>query len=404
MTLSRRALVASFWQKRPPNIVLLLADDFGFENLSGNGNQRWRTPHLDALAARGVRFTHAHATPLCTPTRIQLMTGQYNFRNYTEFGQLRKGERTFAHFLKDAGYVTGIAGKWQLSGAIPGTQYKGEGQLPGEAGFDEHCLWQVKRRGSRYWDPLLDVNGEQLPVAKGEFGPDRFAAFAADFFTRHRDRPFFFYYSMALTHDPFVPTPASRGATEKDKNGDDPRWFPDMVAYLDGLVGKLVAKLDELGLGENTLVVFTGDNGSPREVGGGKGGPLANGTHVPLIARWGSRTPAGRVCPDLVDTTDYFPTFAEAAGRAMPAGHPRDGRSFLPQVLGRKGKPRTEIFFHYAPRWGKFAHERWVMDHRWKLYGDGRAFEVSRDPEERTAVELPAKVKARFTAVLDRMK
>ena len=399
--------------RRKPNIVFILADDLGYECLRCNGATEYQTPRLDELAANGVRFTNAHATPLCTPSRVQLMTGKYNFRNYTEFGSLKKGERTFAHFLKEAGYVTGIAGKWQLAGAIEGMQYRGEGQMPAEAGFDEHCLWQVKRRGSRYWDPILEVNGESLPARKGEFGPDHFVRFAEDFITRHKDRPFFFYYAMALTHDPFVPTPGSKGFTEEDKNGSKPRWFGDMVHYMDTNVGRVVDRIAKLGLANDTIILFTGDNGTGRAivtqtrdgpVKGGKGGTTMTGTHVPMIARWSGRSPKGKTCGDLVDFTDVFPTFADVAGKAMPAGHPRDGRSFLPQVEGKRGTPREWIFCDYNPRWGKTQAARWVMDKRWKLYGDGRLYDLVADPSEQSPVaegtpEVKA-VAARFRKVL----
>jgi arylsulfatase A-like enzyme len=404
-------------RRRPPNLVLILADDFGYECAGANGSLDYRTPRLDALAAGGVRFTHAHSTPLCTPTRVQLMTGKYNQRNYTEFGSLPPGERTFAHLLRDAGYRTGVAGKWQLAGAIEGTNYKGVGQTPEEAGFDEHCLWQVKARGSRYWDPLLQVNGELPLVQKGAYGPDVFARFAESFIERHRERPFFFYYPMALTHDPFVPTPDSRGLAGADRSASNPRWFGDMVAHLDKIVGRVVDAVDRHDLGNDTLILFTGDNGTlPRittrtvngPVRGGKGGTTMAGTHVPLIARWKGRAPAGRVCKDLIDFTDFFPTLAAAAGARIPAAHPRDGRSFLPQVEGRRGEPREWIHCDYNPRWGESRKPaRWVMNHRWKLYGDGRFFDLREDPaEERPLAPPPPEAQStarEFDKVLARM-
>jgi len=401
-------------RRRPPNVVLILADDLGYECLRcNNPASPYRTPRLDALAASGVRFTNAHATPLCTPTRVQMMTGKYNFRNYTEFGALKKGEETFAHLLRGAGYATGIAGKWQLAGSVPGTEQRGEGQLPAEAGFDEHCLWQVKRLGSRYWNPVLDVNGKHLPAQAGAYGPDRFAQFAGEFFERHRDRPFLFYYPMALPHAPWLPTPKSGDVTDAQRREDDPRWFKDCVEYMDTLVGRLVDRLGALGLAQDTLILFAGDNGTGRPIRtataggpyqGGKGRTTVAGTHVPLIARWAGRSPKGAVCEDLIDFTDVFPTLAGAAGAPVPAAHPRDGRTFLPQITGAKGTPREWVFCDYNPRWGKAVPARWVMDKRWKLYGDGRRIDLKNDPDEQKPLKsFPAEagdVGARFEKVL----
>ena len=148
--------------------------------------------------------------------------------------------------LREAGYRTGVAGKWQLAGPVEGTAQKGEGTLPQEAGFDEHCLWQVKKQGSRYWDPVLHVNGELQPPRGGEFGPDVFTAWAEAFMERHRERPFLLYYPMALTHNPFVPTPHSKGFTQQQKQKNDPAWFAGMVAYMDHLVGRIAASVSRL--------------------------------------------------------------------------------------------------------------------------------------------------------------
>ncbi len=402
--------------RRQPNIVLIMADDLGYECLGSNGAVRYRTPHLDRLAGRGVRFTSAHSMPLCTPSRVQLMTGKYNCRNYTEFGSLRRGERTFAHHLREAGYRTGVVGKWQLAGAIEGTQYKGVGSLPEEAGFDEHCLWQVRARGSRYWHPTVQVNKELQAPRKGEHGSDVFADYAVEFIERHRGKPFFLYYPMNLTHDPFVPTPHSRAHPASAKERSDPAWFADMVAYMDHLAGRISAAVNRNGIAGDTLFIFTGDNGTHRSittetrggpVRGGKGTTTAAGTHVPLIAHWEGVSPGGVVCRDLIDFTDFFPTFAEAAGVRMPDGYPGDGRSFLPQLKGEKGHPREYVFFHYEPKWGPFAPARWAMDHRWKLYGDGRFFDLARDPFETSPpIEVPAEGRAaaaRFKEVLARM-
>ena len=183
-----------------PNIVLIMADDLGYECIGANGGESYATPVLDRMAAEGVRFEHCYAQPLCTPTRVKLMTGLSNVRNYVEFGTLEKSQTTFAHLLRDAGYATAIVGKWQLGR---------DASLPAHFGFDEHCLWQLLRRPSRYAHPGLEVNGKMVDYRSGEYGPDIVCDYACEFIERHKDGPFLLYYPMMLTHSPFVPTPDS---------------------------------------------------------------------------------------------------------------------------------------------------------------------------------------------------
>jgi len=147
-------------ENKPPNIILIMADDLGYECLGSYGSTSYKTPVLDELAATGMRFEHCYSQPLCTPSRVKVMTGKYNSRNYTVFGSLDPKETTFAHVLKKSGYATCAAGKWQLYGG-------GSGTSPEQAGFDEHCLWQVKDRGSRYSDPTVLENGTLRKSIKG---------------------------------------------------------------------------------------------------------------------------------------------------------------------------------------------------------------------------------------------
>src|SRR5688572_24807561 len=176
------ALLANVVQgaERKPNIILIMADDFGYEAVTANGGQSYQTPHLDRLAATGMRFEQCHVQPLCTPTRAQLMTGIYNVRNYVEFGLLEPKATTFAHLLKKAGYATGICGKWQLGQAK---------DLPQHFGFDESYLWQHTRRPPRYANPGLEHNGAEKDFNRGDYGPKLINDFAIDFVARHRDRP-----------------------------------------------------------------------------------------------------------------------------------------------------------------------------------------------------------------------
>ncbi len=402
----------------PPNIVLIMADDLGYEGLGCNGGTPYQTPNLDELAQTGARFTHCYSTPLCTPSRLQLMTGKYNFRNYTEFGSLRPGETTFAHLLQEAGYATCVAGKWQLAGHYEGSNYQGEGSLPGEAGFDEHCLWQVDRLGSRYWNPVIQRNGALQEGLKDRYGPDVVCDFIVDFIQRHREERFLVYYPMILTHGPFVPTPMDSPG-EQERDFGDRANFISMVAYADFLVSRIVKALDDLGLRDDTMIVFTCDNGSPRgissqmgtdTIAGGKGNTTDAGTHVPLIVNWPGQVPQDVVCDDLLDFTDFLPTLLQAAGIDPPASLAMDGRSFLPQTLGQEGDPREWVFCHYDPRWGQWSLKRFARDKRWKLYGDGAFFDLQSDPQEEHPLSVDqldgeaAEAGFKLRGVLDSMK
>jgi len=409
-----------------PNVVLIVADDLGYEGLGCNGGGSYATPNLDALAAGGVRFEHCYSQPLCTPSRVKLMTGKYNFRNYVGFGTLDPEETNFAHLLAAAGYATAIAGKWQLGGLKDAV---------GRAGFERYCLWHLQGRPSRYWKPRLMQDGHLLAAPiQDRFGPDVISDFALEFVSEERDRPFFLYYPMVLPHWPFVPTPDSpeRGSRGKgrvyDRLPGGEEYFPDMVAYLDQLVGRLVRRLDELELRDETLILFTCDNGSAitltaeldgEEVRGGKAHLTDAGTRVPLIASWPGVLPAGHVTDTLVDFSDFLPTLAEAAGAELPPDLVLDGQSFLPQMRGLPGTPREWVFCHYngRPEWVDVALEadamaekklgRFARDQRYKLYLDGRFYDVAADREERTVL-VPATAEqraahARLKAALDSM-
>lgn len=376
-------------QKEPerPNIILIMADDLGYETIGCNGGTSYQTPHLNKLAAEGVRFENAYATPLCTPTRVQLMTGKYNFRNYERFGYLNPKERTFAHLMKEAGYKTFIAGKWQLSGGK---------EAPYNFGFDHYCLWQLESGDfwSRYKDPVIYENGEKIKDVKGKYGPDYFTDFVLSSIESHQkqDGPFFIYYPMALVHDPFQPTPVDSGFDDYQIVGlNDTAYFKNMVAYMDELVGKVVQKLEELELRENTLIIFTGDNGTDRDVvsymgtqkiRGDKGYTTKAGTHVPLIISWKGNGKIGVTTEALVDFTDFLPTMAEVAGIAIPDDWIYDGQSFLHQVTGKVGYQRDWIFCDYNARGRDFPIKQYSQNRDWKLYKDGSFFHFQEDPKE----------------------
>ena len=384
--------------REKPNIILIMADDLGYECLGSDGGTSYKTPRLDSMAESGMRFDHCYAMPLCTPTRVQLMTGKYNFRNYTEFGSLKPGETTFAHLFKNAGYRTCVVGKWQLAGHYPGSHQKGKGTLPHDAGFDEHCLWQVHQRGSRYWDPIIQQNGKILTGMKDKYGPDIFLQYIQKFLKKNTKSPFFLYYPMALTHSPFLPTPDTPDWQQK-KRQNNPRYFSDMVEYMDKIVGQILDTVDKVGLAKNTLILFTGDNGTHqtiksamgnRIVRGRKGETVDGGTHVPLIASWPGVIPSGKLCSDLIDFTDFLPTLLDAADINAPADMLLDGKSFFPQLRNEKGNPREWIFCHYEPKWGRWKPARYIQSKRWKIYSDGRIFDAESDLEESQPLSLDA--------------
>ncbi|WP_186757113.1 sulfatase-like hydrolase/transferase [Echinicola salinicaeni] len=383
-----------------PNIILIMADDLGFETLGVNGSESYDTPHLDQLAEEGMNFTQCYSTPLCTPSRVQLMTGKYNFRNYIGFGLLDPKEKTFGHYLKSAGYDNFVAGKWQLYGNEYQQKLAGnkEGSLPKDAGFDDYCLWQVQQLGSRYKDPLLSSpSGDKL--YEGRFGPDIFVENIIDFIEKERESPFFVYFPMALTHDPFVPTPDNEAFADFDAQGrtNDPKYFGEMVSYMDKLLGKIFEGVESMGIAENTLIIFIGDNGTDHDVvsiqngqsiQGDKGHTTAAGTHVPMIAKWKGKIKAGTVNDNLIDFTDFVPTLLEVVGQSDDQEIFTDGISFYPQLLGKRSETRDWVFCHYAPNWGKFEDSRFVHDRSLKLYENGSIYKIDKDPMELNALEL----------------
>jgi len=372
-----------------PNVILIMADDLGHECLGTYGSKQYRTPNLDRLAAEGVRFDYAFAAPLCTPTRVMLMTGRYNHRNYTQFAQYPHGQRSFAEMLREAGYATAVVDKWQL-GQRPG---------PNELGFDEWCLFNYGQLGSpgakeRYWHPAVAANGQTVETSAKDYGPDLFLEYCQDFVRKNKNRPFFLYWAMGIPHAPYDATPDS--ADKGIRN--DIKLYPDMVAYMDKVVGKLVATVDELGLAEKTLIIFTGDNGTPhgitsklneRMIAGGKGSMKDAGTHVPFLARWKGTISPGAARRELVTLCDVYPTLAELAG--VDIGKERfDGVSLLPWMKGLSGPAREWVFMSFKsqnPRAdGKHDVSAWVRTPRWKLYSSGRLFDLEKDPLEETPV------------------
>lgn len=392
-----RAQESGITEQSRPNIILVMADDIGVECFGSYGGESYKTPELDRLAASGMRFTHCYSQPLCTPSRVKLMTGMSNVWNYSAFSVLNRSEKTFAHLLGQSGYSTAVVGKWQLLGAEHySEQFRYKGSTPEDTGFEKYCLWQIRKRGSRYWGPVINTDGRLQIYPEDNYGPEIFLNYIEEFIESHQSPdspPFFLYFPMALTHDPFLTTPFSQDRQSKDIQSN----FADMVEYMDFMMGRIARKLENTGLAENTLFLFTTDNGTlpritsiqnGRPVQGGKRLSTDAGTHVPLIAWWPGRIEAGKVSDELVDFSDFYPTLAEAAGipldvEAEAEAH-RDGLSFYKQLMGAPGPTREWIHIFAQPRPEQQGAVQFVRDQRWKLYSNGKFFDTQKDPSEQT--------------------
>ena len=380
-----------------PNIIFILADDFGLDDASCYGGDAYKTPHIDALAQAGIRFENGYCAPLCGPTRCEFITGRYAFRtggltNQSAGQPASRDEPSIARALKQAGYATCQAGKWRQMG-----------ETPGDWGFDEYITDPTA--GGWYWRKSYSENGKEVQLDKEVYYPDVTHEFAIDFIKRNKDKPFFLYYSSHLVHGPILRTPDTKPGTTEAK-----ALYADNVAYLDKQVGDLMAALDSLNLRERTLVVFAGDNGTARASGTVHGRALSGqkasmkdcGAHVPFIAAWKGTAPAGKVLRDLVDFTDLSATFADLAGARRSADVMSDGCSFAPQLRGQPGQPRQWIFVQLGPRW-------YVREMDWKLNNDGELFDMKEAPFEEKLVAADAQdaaaaaARKRLRAVLDQL-
>lgn len=366
-----------------PNIILIMVDDMGRDWVSCYGAKH-RTPHIDRLAKQGVRYETVWATPICTPTRVTLLTGQYpchhgwvqhyDVPRWGGAGLRPDRFTTFARHLRDAGYATAIGGKWQINhlGKQPDILKK--------HGFDEHCVWPGVEAGrteteQRFWNGLIATNGNRAQVS---YGPDTINRFLIDFVKRHQGRPFMIYYPMLLTHGPHTTTPLN----QNDPSEGKPALFAGNVTYMDHLVGKLVKAVDDLGLTQRTVIIFTSDNGSAAagELHGkpypkGKGREADCGVHVPFIVRAPFLTGGYRVSHDLIDFTDLYPTMLALAGIPTPKNQKLDGRSFVPSLRGSEDpfKKRSWIY-------SQIGHHRMIRDWHHFLDNQGAFHDMYKDP------------------------
>ncbi len=360
---------------RPPNIVLVFADDLGYADVGVFGAQGYRTPHIDRLAAEGVRFTDFYvAQAVCTASRAALLTGSYPQRvgltgavDHRARHGISAEETTLAETLKARGYATAIFGKWHLGHLPP--------FLPTRHGFDDYYglpysndMWPFHPENPDAYPPLPLIEGEKTI----ETNPDQskltseYGRRAVAFIEAHRDEPFFVYLPHSMPHVPIFASEAFRGRTKRG-------LFGDVIEEIDDTVGRILATLERLDLDENTLVIFTSDNGpwltygdhagSAAPLREGKGTSFDGGVGVPFVARWPGRVPAGAVVSEPAMTIDLLPTLAGLAGASLPA-LPIDGKDIRPLLLGEPDatSPHDALFFY----WGR--HLQAVRSGRWKLH------------------------------------
>ena len=346
-----------------PNIVIILADDLGYGDLGCYGHPKFKTPRIDQLAAEGTRLTQFNTpAPFCAPTRASLMTGRYPFRcgmtqNPAPDGgpaadalRLPTSEITLAQVLKSAGYATGMVGKWHL-GHKPGA-------LPTERGFDEYYGIPYSN-DMRPVQVLEGTDVKEYPVVQATL-TQRYTERAVKFIARNKDKPFFLYFAEAMPHKPLA-------SSEENYKQSGAGLYGDALADLDDSVGLVMDALKNAGVEQNTLVIFTSDNGawyggSCGGLRGMKGGSYEGGYRVPMIARWPGTIPAGKANDGLSVMMDVFATVLDATKTKLPDDRLVDGKSLLPMLTKDVPSPHDVVFGHQG---SKLAT---VRDARWKLH------------------------------------
>ena len=412
-----------------PNIILLLADDLGYADLSSFGSPAVQTPNLDRLAIEGVKATHFHAaSAVCSPTRASILTGRYPLRfNITQHFNdvdrwLPEAATTLPELLQAAGYATAHVGKWHLGGLHVDDNGQRLTNQPGprQHGFD-HYQTQIEQQpirgkmGSnrtlfRQGGTVLLRDDQHVPAsdpyfakhltdANGDYAIDLIKRFAQD------HRPFFLNLWWLVPHTPYEPAPEPHWSETADATiSDDQHRFRSMMRHMDAKVGQLLHTLDELGIADNTLILFTSDNGAAWEghIGDLKGGKTDlhdGGLRVPFLARWPGHIPAGSATSAFGHSADLLPTICAAAGIDLPATLPLDGRDILPELkfpAAAAAWTRGTVFWQmdlyrklqrHSPKPMPFATEV-VRFHQWKLLAlDGEPvelFDILADPTENT--------------------
>ena len=381
-----------------PNVILIMADDIGYEALGINGANDIKTPVLDSLARNGINFKNAYSQPLCTPSRVKIMTGKPNYENYEYFTYLNPKEKTFGNLFQDNGYKTLVAGKWQLNGVQFKLDDYTDLKRPYTFGFDSYMLWWLAERGSRFANPVLVNNEKKIDTSIDDYGPEIVSDYIVDFINEHNNSPFFIYYPMMLVHDPFLPTPNSKdwGNEQNRLNSNNPEYFSEMVSYMDSTVGKIINTLKNNNIDDNTIIIFLGDNGTDRKVftknnnvlvKGSKGLTNKYGTNVPLIISWSKLKKIKSEQTPLVDLIDFYSTFEDLLNVEKKTSN---GVSLLPLLLGENFDERKYITTYYNPMWGSLYKNRavYIQNKKYKLYKSGSFYNYQLDPEEKYPLSL----------------
>jgi arylsulfatase A len=440
----------------PRNIILIMADDLGYHCLSAYGCDEFQTPNLDRLARSGMVFTQCHSRAMCSPTRTVLLGG----RTLDRASMGLVPEHSMAEVLTANGFHCGFSGKWMqrympwnhgfVEGLVQVNWYKYYG--PHFVAFNSGGYLREHNLPAPLPKDMLDrdlpVEGEDAQAFKlrDQYGPEVLNRFAIDFIDRHKDRPFFLYYPMKLPHAPALPTPDSKispqvkGLIEKARDlpvedhgyslKSGKQWRGDIVTYIDKMVGRLLGILDQEGLRNDTLIVFTSDNGPGTDgavrdgverLPGSKGGVLDGATRVPCLISWPAVIRPGSTHHGLVDFSDFLPTFVELAGGELPAGTRINGISFAKLLRGQQGESREWVYIHDGwhpnpasrelydghswsgklkapegqslvprvdPPYSHIKAFRYVRGPRYKLYSDGRFYDLENDLHERQPIPL----------------
>jgi arylsulfatase A-like enzyme len=345
-------------EPKDPNVILILADDLGYGDLGCFGQKLIRTPNIDRLAAEGMRFTQAYAgATVCAPSRCSLMTGLHNGhapvrgnREIKPEGQLPMpaGTRTVAHLMRQAGYTTGLIGKWGLG-------YPGSESTPDRMGFDDFFGYNCQRKAHEYYPDSLWRNNERVPLDGKTYSHDLMAAEALEFIRRNKDRPFFLDLSFTIPHAKLqVP---DLGPYANESWPENLKKLAAMITRLDGDVGRLMALLKELGLDDRTLVFFASDNGAAYQdalfhhsgpLRGHKRDMYEGGIRTPAIARWPGHIKPGTVSDQVWAFYDFLPTMAELTGQSPPSGI--DGISILPALVAGKAVAHPPLYWEFHER------------------------------------------------------
>ncbi|WOH39486.1 sulfatase-like hydrolase/transferase [Thalassotalea fonticola] len=396
-----------------PNILFILADDMGKEWVSSYGAQGIKTPNIDELAATGMRFDNVWSHPQCTPSRVSLITGQYPFRNgwVNHWDSPRWGQayldseqnQSMAKVMQSAGYATVAVGKWQVN------DFRIEPDAMTKHGFDDYAMWTGYETGNpasaeRYWDPYIHTKAGSRTY-QSHFGEDVFSGFILDFIEQKKDQPWFAYYAMNLPHGPRTTTPL------KPEIQSEMGKHKAMVEYADYILARMISELETMGELENTIIVWTTDNGTDRSVTGrlngrtvrgGKTLTTENGINSPFIVSGPGLVPSGIVTDALVDFTDMLPTFAELAQTKIPSSYTLDGQSFAPLILGKSKDSKRDYILAMGGKneaevsevgvENKFVYrDRVVRDKQYKLFvkasparGYEKLVDLHNDVEEQT--------------------